>query len=42
MCETTRCHLDELMEEKIGKKLLDDVYGFFEKNDISKLEMEDK
>jgi hypothetical protein len=33
--------LDELRREKWGK-LLDDVYGFYEKNDISKLEMEDE
>ncbi|XP_021306313.1 uncharacterized protein LOC8155504 [Sorghum bicolor] len=37
----TRCQLDELRREK-WEKLIDDVYGFCEKKDISKLEMEDE
>ncbi|CAD6333648.1 unnamed protein product [Miscanthus lutarioriparius] len=37
----TRRQLDELRREK-WEKLLVDVYGFCEKNDISKLEMEDE
>jgi hypothetical protein len=37
----TRAQLDELRREK-WKKLLDEVYEFYDKNDISKLEMKDE
>jgi len=36
-----KCQLDELRKEKWAK-LLDDVHGFCDKNDICKLEMEDE
>ena len=39
--KATRCQLDDLKREKCGK-ILDDVYEFCDKNDISKLEMEDE
>ena len=39
--KATKCQLDELRKEK-WVKLLDDVHGFCDKNDISKLEMEDE
>ena len=39
--KATKCQLDELRKEK-WVKLLDDVHGFCDKNDICKLEMEDE
>jgi len=39
--KATRCQLDELRREKLGK-ILDDVHEFCDKNDICKLDMEDE
>ena len=39
--KATKCQLDELRKEK-WVKLLDDVHGFCDKNDICKLKMEDE
>ena len=39
--KATKCQLDELRKEK-WVKLLDDVHGFCDKNDICKLEMKDE
>lgn len=39
--KATKCQLDELRREK-WVKILDDVHGFCDNNDICKLEMEDE